>query len=161
MSVRRLSPVPTAIDPRDRAITVVLAEAHEGMRGALRALLTASPALSVVAAAGNLSLTRQHLGAHRPDVLVLDLNMPDGSGLEIISEVRRSSSPTRLLVLGGDESPALAERALAAGASGYLVKDRADEYLEAAVVAVAAGREYLSPDVADGLARRRRALTAG
>jgi two-component system, NarL family, response regulator NreC len=143
------------------AIRVVLAEDHARMRGSLRMVLEHAPGITVCAEAGDLALTRQHLLAHRPDVLVLDLNMRDGSSLAMVSELRMRLHGARVVIISMEDSPQFAKRALAAGASGYILKDHADEELPEAVLATARGREYVSARIASQLSRSRQALTRG
>jgi two-component system response regulator NreC len=143
------------------AITVVVADDHAGMRGSLRALLDDTAGMRVVAEADDLALASRHVEAHRPDVLVLDLRMPDGSSLETLGRLRRLLPGTHVIVVSVDDTPGYARRALAAGASGYVLKDRADADLPDAVRGAAAGEEFVSEPVAGQLARARQALTNG
>lgn len=159
---RHLSAVPDgAGSTADAAITVVIGEAHPIMRDSLRALMEATPGVAVEAEAGNLALTRRHVIGHRPDVLVVDLVMTDGSSIETIRELRRQMPGTHAVVVTMQDAPGFAQRALAAGASGYVLKELAADDLPAAVRAAAAGEEYVSEPVADRLSRARQALTGG
>jgi two-component system, NarL family, response regulator NreC len=124
------------------------------MRASLRTLLNASPGISVRAEAGDLALARQHVAGHRPDVLVLDLFMPDGSSLDTVTDLRERLPETHIVVVSMDDAPGFAARALAAGASGYVLKDDADEHLPEAVRAAARGREYVSEGIASRLPSR-------
>jgi DNA-binding NarL/FixJ family response regulator len=138
-----------------RPVTVVIAEDHRHVRASLRRLLDADPAVVVRAEAADLALTRRHVAHHRPDVLVLDLRMPDRRGLTAICEILQGAPATSVVVLSSDGAPGLAHRALQAGASGYVLKDRAAEELPEAIAAAAAGRQYVSGAVAARLAHRR------
>ncbi len=158
---RHLSAVPAGVDTENELITVVIAEDHAIMRGSLRTLLEATPGVVVAAEAGNLALTRQHVIGHRPDVLVVDLQMPDGSSIQTLSDVRRRNPATHVVVVSIEDAPGFAQRALAAGASGYVLKDLAADDLPAAVLAAAAGEEFVSQPVAERLSRSRHALTDG
>ena len=140
---------------------VVLAEDHALMRRSLRRLLEDSAGIEVAAEASSIALTRQHLAGHRPDVLVLNLSMPDGSSLEFVEELRRQWPQLKIVLMSVDDTPGFAQRALAGGASGYVLKERADEELPEAVTAVVRGERYVSPVVAERLAEIRRALTGG
>jgi two-component system response regulator NreC len=135
----------------ERTLTVVIAERHARMRASLRALLEASPCLHVAAEAGDLALMRQHIAGHRPDVLVLDLRMPDGSGIEALRELSSAGRTPGVVVASADDSPAFARRALAAGAAGFVLKDRADVDLPAAVRAAADGERFVSEPLASRL----------
>ncbi len=142
-------------------VRVVVAEHHPQIRSGLRALLETDPATDVLAESGDLALTRQHVAGHRPDVLVLDLELRDGSSLHAIGEIRRDSPSTRIVALGADDTLGFARSALGAGASGFVLKDRADEELIDAVAAADAGEEYVSGPIRAGLARLHQRLTAG
>ena len=143
----------TAVDQPDEgaesaAISVVIAEDHAMMRGILRGLLEGDEAVSVDAEAGDLVSTRQHVDRYRPDVLVLASRMPDGSSMELIEEFCKRLPGTHVVVLSSEDTPGFAQQALRAGACCFVLKDRADEDLVAAVQAAARGEEYLSEPVA-------------
>lgn len=140
-------------------IRVVLADDHALMRRSLRLLLEHEADLSVIAEAADVATVARHLNSHQPHVLVLDLSMPDGSGIQAIGRLREHAPETQIVVLTGEESPVFAQRALAAGAVGFVVKERADEELPAAVRAAAAGEEYVSAKVAAKLDALHRSLT--
>ena len=129
-------------------VRVVLADDHAIMRSGLRRVLESEADCEVVAEAGTVDDTVRFVGAHKPDVLVLDLNMPDGMSLEAIPRMRESSPETRIVVLTMQSEPAFAREALRAGASGYVLKEAADEELVAAVRAAVDGRSYLNPELA-------------
>lgn len=123
---------------------VVLAENHRQMRDSLRAVLEQTPGVRVAAQAGDLALTCQHLAGHRPDVLVLDLNLPDGSSLQALGEIAAQAPDTRVVIVSSEDAPGFRRLALERGASGYVLKDRADTDLPAAVLAAAAGQRFVS-----------------
>lgn len=101
----------------ERLATVVLADDHAVVRSGLRMLLEAEPDLEVVAEAGDLDATSRYVGAHRPAVLVLDLNMPEGSSLPSIPELLERSPETAIVVLTMQNDPAFAREALRSGPS--------------------------------------------
>jgi two-component system response regulator NreC len=90
--------------------------------------------------------------AHRPNVLVLDLNMPGRPSLEVIPEIREATPETGIVVLTMQEDPAFAREALRAGALGYVLKEAADEELLQAVRLAAEGKTYLNPRLGARLA---------
>ena len=106
-------------------ITVVLADDHTVMRRGLRMLLQAESDLEVVAEAGDVVSAFQHVRAHRPDVLVLDLNMPGGSSVEAVVRLRSFASDTAVVVLTMEHDPEYERSAYAAGACAYVLKDAA------------------------------------
>src|SRR6185295_7574115 len=112
----------------------------------------AESGFEVVAEAGDLESTRRYVRAHRPDVLVLDLNLPEGSSLPAIPELREQSPGTAVVVLTMQQDPAFAREAMRAGALGYVLKHSAGSELVDAVRAAAAGETYLNPKLGAQLA---------
>ena len=92
-------------------------------------------------------------------MLVLDLGMSDGSGLPVIGNLRRSAPETQIVVVTMEDNPGFAQRALAAGACGFVLKDRAEEELAEAVKLAARGESYVTPLLEKRLAALRGALT--
>ncbi len=127
------------------AIRIVIADDHAVVRRGLRQVLDAEAGFEVVAEAGNLDDARRYVRGHHPDVLVLDLNMPGGSSLEHIPEIRTESPGTQIVVLTMQNEPAYARRALSAGALGYVLKEAAEEELVEAIQRAAVGDTYLNP----------------
>jgi two-component system response regulator NreC len=129
----------------------LLADDHVSMRRSLRLLLDGEAGIDVVAEAGDLSTVVRHVHGHTPHVLVLDLRMPGGSSIETIRHLREQMPDTEIVALTMEQSPGFAQRALAAGAVGFVLKDRAATELPAAVRCAALGEEYVSSHVAAGL----------
>jgi two-component system, NarL family, response regulator NreC len=142
-------------------IRVVLAASHALMRSGLRLLLEDEQDIEVIAEAEDLAATVAHVYRDRPQVLVLDLSMPGGSGLDAIVELRESAPDTQIVMLTMNDSAAFAQQALHAGATGLILKDHADSELSQAVRAVSGEEEYVSPRVAERLQAFRRSLTGG
>lgn len=134
-------------EPADASIAIVIADDHQVVRTGLKLLLDSEEDFEVVAEAGDVaSATRTVLG-YKPDVLVLDLNMPDGSSLGAIPKMLSDSPGTNIVVLTMQEDPAFAREALQAGARGYVLKEAADSELVEAVRMAAEGRTYLHPEL--------------
>ncbi|MHB8693059.1 MAG: response regulator [Solirubrobacteraceae bacterium] len=133
-------------------IRLVLADDHSVVRAGLRLLLDNEPDLEVVAEAGNTDDAARYVRGHHPDVLVLDLNMPGESGLELIPRLVQEMPATKIVVLTMQRDPAFARQALSSGALGYVIKDAADEELVQAVRLAAAGRHYINPQLGARLA---------
>jgi len=133
-------------------IRVVLADDHALMRRSLRLLLDSEQGVQVVAEAEDIEAAVRQVHSHKPDVLVLDLRMPGGSSIDTISELGECAPQTRVVVLTMEESPVFAQHALASGALGFVLKDRADSELGEALRAAARGEQYVSPGVAARLA---------
>ena len=134
------------------ASTIVIADDHAVVRSGLRMLLDAEPGLEVVAEAGTVPDAMRLVRAHRPTVAVLDLNMPGGSGLEAIPELRASTPETAIVVLTMQDDPAFARQALQNGALGFVLKEAADEELLQAVHLAVRGETYLNPRLGAKLA---------
>jgi two-component system, NarL family, response regulator NreC len=133
-------------------VTLVLADDHAIVRKGLRLLIDAQEGLNVVAEAGDVPTAERMTRAHRPGVLVLDLNMPGGSSLEAIERLRQQTPATAIVVLTTQDDPAFARQALQAGARGYVLKEAADEELLEAIRLAAAGDTYLNPRLGARLA---------
>jgi two-component system, NarL family, response regulator NreC len=139
----------------DGVATIILADDHPIVRSAVRRLLNAEAGLEVVAEAGDLRETMRHVGAYRPTLLVLDLSMRGGSGLEAIPRLLDASQSTAIVVLTMHNEPAVAREALRAGALGYVLKEAAATELVQALHAAIAGREYLDPRLGARIAQLR------
>lgn len=115
-----------------QTIRIVLADDHTVMRNGLRHLLDDQGDLEVVAEAATTAAALQMVRGHRPDVLVLDLNMPGGSALAAISSIKRFAPHTRIVVLSMESDRGLIRAVKEAGA-GYVHKEAAVERLVAAI----------------------------
>lgn len=131
---------------------IVLADDHEVVRSGLRMVLDAEDRFEVVAEAGDVDSAARYVRGHKPDVLVLDLNMPEGPSLPAIPDILESSPGTQIVVLTMQEDPAFAREALRAGARGYILKHAAGSELIQAVRAAAEGGTYLNPALGAKLA---------
>jgi two-component system response regulator NreC len=138
--------------PASADITVVLADDHAVVRKGLRLLVEAEDGLRVVAEAGNVPDALRMARAHRPNVLVLDLNMPGGSSLEAIPTIREQAPMTAIVVLTMQNDPSFARQALQAGALGFVLKEAADDELLGAIKLAAEGENYLNPRLGARLA---------
>ena len=130
------------------AIRVLLADDHALMRDGLKALLTASAGIQVVAEVGNGRDAVRRAAELRPDVAILDISMPELNGIEAARMLRTGCPGTRVVILSMHSSSEHVFRAFEAGAAGYLLKDSAGSEVQAAVRAVHAGRRYLSGAIA-------------
>ena len=134
------------------AITIVLADDHRLVRAGLRMLLDAEPDMRVVSEAGDIALTERQVIAYHPDVLVLDVNMPEGSSIPAIPGILKSAPGTRVVVMTMHTDPRLARDALRAGATGFVLKAAAETELIQAVRFAAEGRTYLNAELGARLA---------
>ncbi|WP_445151253.1 response regulator transcription factor [Baekduia sp. Peel2402] len=131
------------------SISIVLADDHAVVRRGLRLVLDAEADLEVLAEAGTTDDALRLVKAHRPDVVVLDLNMPGSvaSSLDILPTLASDAPATRVVVLTMQEDPQYARTALAAGANAYVLKEGADSELVEAIRRAAAGEVYLNPQL--------------
>jgi two-component system response regulator NreC len=135
-------------EQRDPGVTtVVLADDHQVVRSGLRMLLDAEDGIEVVAEAGDVQTTLRRVLGYRPNVLVLDLNMPGEQSLPAIPRIRDSAPDTAIVVLTMQADPEFARAALRAGALGYVLKEAADSELVRAIRLAAEGRTYLNPEL--------------
>jgi two-component system, NarL family, response regulator NreC len=133
-------------------VTVVIADDHAVVRKGLRLLIEAEPGLRVLAEAGTVPDALRMAKAHRPKVLVLDLNMPGGSSLEAIPTLRDEAPMTAIVVLTMQNDPSFARQALQSGALGFVLKEAADDELLGAIRLAADGETYLNPRLGARLA---------
>jgi two-component system response regulator NreC len=131
--------------PTGGTIRVVIADDHAVVRRGLRQVLDAQDGFEVVAEASDLADARRYVRGHHPDVLILDLNLPEGLSLGAIPDIRAENPETQIVVLTMQNEPAYAREALSAGALGYVLKEAAESELVEAVQRAAAGDTYLNP----------------
>jgi two-component system response regulator NreC len=136
---------------RTEKVSVLLVDDHAVVRGALKALLEGQEDLEVVGEAGDLESARASVAEKQPNVLVLDVNLPDGLAVDALPQLREAAPQTEVVLLTMERDLTLARQALDAGAKGYLFKDSAHTELIEAVRAAAHGNRHLSPAVAAGL----------
>ena len=129
-------------------IRVFLLDDHEVVRRGIAALLDAETDIEVVGEASTAREARRRIPATLPDVAVLDVRLPDGSGIDVCRDVRQSSPQVACLMLTAYDDEEALRSAVIAGAAGYVIKDiRASKLLEA-VRAAAAGKQLIDPSVA-------------
>jgi DNA-binding NarL/FixJ family response regulator len=121
------------------------------LRAGLRLYLEQDPEITHIDESATGAGTLEQLRAASYDLLILDINMPDRSGIDILRQVRASHPHTRVLVLSGFAEKQYAVNVLRAGASGYVAKDQAPEELRRAVHTVLAGKRYVSETVNEAL----------
>ena len=133
-------------------ISIVLADDHTVVRRALRVLLEEEPGFEVVAEAEDAGGAVRYLRGHKPDVLILDLNMPGRPSLKAIREMKEASPETKIVVLTMQKEPAFARQALQLGVLGYVLKEAAGDELVQAVRSAACGETYVQPALGAKLA---------
>ena len=136
-------------DPADAGpsdpIRILLVDDHTMVRSGLRLLLEEQDDFRVVAEAGDVDGALQCTREHRPQVILLDLNMPGRASLPAIPELLQAAPGTAVVVMTQHDDPEFARAALTGGASGFVLKEAAQSELVDAVHAAAAGRTYLNP----------------
>ena len=136
------------------AIRLLLVDDHPVVRAGLRGMFESDPEFFVVGEAADGAAGAEQAAALRPDVVLMDLQMPGVDGVESIRRIRAMAAPPPVLVLTTYDSDSQILRAVEAGAAGYLLKDSPRETLFAAVRSVAAGGSPLAPSVAARLLGR-------
>jgi len=134
-----------------RPLRILLADDHAILRDGIRALLTDEPDLQVVGEAENGRQALDKARALRPDVVILDIGMPLLNGLEATTQIRRDVPEARVLILTMHQNEEYLAQVLAAGASGYVLKDVAGRELVSAIRQVAQGEPFFSPSMAKTL----------
>jgi two-component system response regulator NreC len=136
-----------------RQITVVLADDHNVIRAGLRAMLEAQPDMRVIGEAADAAAASKLVGDRRPDVLVLDLQMPGAEPRSDIPRLREEATDTAIVVLTMQNDPRSARDLLRAGAAGYVLKQAAERQLGEAIRAAARGDSYIDPELGGALAK--------
>jgi DNA-binding NarL/FixJ family response regulator len=130
-----------------KPIRVLLADDHALVRAGIRALLASLEGVKVVGEAGDGRQALSLVQANRPDLVLMDISMPELNGLDAVAKISRDFPRVRVIILSMHTNEEYVLQALRAGAAGYLLKDAGIAELELAVRAVARGETYLSPPV--------------
>lgn len=133
------------------AYSVVVADDHDIIREGIKNILRKQPDYEVVGEAKNGDEAMEKIGSLKPDILLLDMTMPQKSGLEILGQIRRLSPHTKVLVVSVHKSDAYVMRALKAGVRGYLNKENAADDLLPALRKITSGHVYLSDQISSYL----------
>ena len=123
----------------------MIVDDHAVVRSGLKLLLEGQDDMEVVGEAGDGRTAVFEARAHKPDVILMDVVMPTGSGIEATPEVLKEAPDAKVLILSMQDDPAYVREAFAVGASGYVLKEAADTELVAAVREVASGNHYVHP----------------
>jgi DNA-binding NarL/FixJ family response regulator len=142
-------------------VRVMLADDHPLVRAGVRRVLEGVPGIEVVGEAESGAQALRELATAQPDVLLLDLNMPDGDGFSVLREARSIAPDTHIIVLTIHAQPEYITRAVREGANGYLLKDLAVQDLVAAIDAVVSGGSFFSERAQRALAESLRSGGAG
>ena len=132
-------------------ITVILADDHAVLRDGLRYLLEAAGDIQIISMAGNGQEAVEQARLHCPDVVVMDISMPVMSGIEATRHICEVCAHTKVAILSMHHTTEYVQRAIEAGAVGYLLKDSAGAELVAAIRALNDGKRYISKKIAGGV----------
>lgn len=124
---------------------VVIVDDHAVVRTGLRLLLDAADGIETVGEAGTAREAVFEVRARKPDVVLLDVGLPDRSGIDAAPDVLREAPDAKVLILSMEDDPNYVRQAFAAGASGYILKEAADTELVTALRRVAEGERYVHP----------------
>ena len=138
-------------------IRIVIAEDQRMLLGALASLLDLEEDMQVVGKAGNGEEALKLVSLHQPDICIMDIEMPVKSGLDVAEELKGSSC--KVMILTTFARPGYFERALKAGAHGYLLKDSPSEELASSIRSIMAGRRIYAPELVDGAYLEENPLT--
>jgi DNA-binding NarL/FixJ family response regulator len=145
----------------DEKVSIMLVDDHEVVRTGLRTLLERRPGLAVVAEAGTVAEAVATARQSRPDVIVMDVRLPDGNGVEACREILADFPDTKVLMLTSYADDEAVYGSIMAGASGYLLKQTRGQILSEAIEKVARGESLLDPVVTNKVLERMRALARG
>ena len=141
-------------------IRVMVVDDHSVVREGIRHVLSDTALFAVVGEAGSAAEAIAAVAAWAPDVIVLDVSMPGGSGLHAVAELLERAPAARVLMLSVHEDAEYVLESVRAGAHGYLRKDSTPAELRSAVTALGVGESYFSPQIAGALANALRARSA-
>jgi two-component system response regulator DevR len=142
-------------------LRVMIVDDHEVVREGLRSLLNRKPGMTVVAEAGSVAQAVERALKEQPDVVVMDVRLPDGSGVEACREIRMHLPETRMIMLTSYADDEAIIASIMAGASAYLLKQTRGQQLADAVQAVARGESLLDPKVTQRVLEQMRDMATG
>ena len=126
---------------------ILLADDHGLVRAGIRSLLEKVPGIEVVGEASNGRETLELIKAELPNLVLMDITMPDLGGLEALPRIIKNFPSIKVVILSAHATEEFVSRALRSGAAGYMLKDAATVELELGIKSVAQGRTYLSPSI--------------
>ncbi len=137
-------------------LRILFADDHEIFRAGMRQVLAGDPRIEIVDESADGESALRNIIVKKPDVAIIDFDLPGRNGLELARELRRLRNTTPVLILTAHREESLFDEALATGIRGYLLKDNAATDLLQCIRAVAKGETYLSPTFSSYLLRRGR-----
>jgi len=142
-------------------IRIMLVDDHEVVRMGLRTLLEKRANFAIVGEAGTVEEATAVAASAKPDVIVMDIRLPDGTGVEACREIRGQRPDTRVIMLTSYADDEAIYGSIMAGASGYMLKQTRGQDLASAIERVAAGESLLDPGVTEQVLQRMRSLSEG
>ncbi len=147
----------------ENKLRILLAEDHETVRAGIKMLIDSQSDMEVVGEADNGEIAIRKAGELSPDVIVMDISMPELNGLKATMKIKNVSPKIKILTLTRHTDDGYLQQLIKAGASGYVLKQSAPSELVNAIRAVAAGKKYVDPSLTekmmDGYVRRQTALS--
>ena len=142
----------------DRPLRVLIVDDHEVVREGLRSLLNRREGITIVGDAGTVATAIEEAARLRPDVVIMDVRLPDGSGVEACREIRQENPDTKVIMLTSYADDEAVFASILAGAAGYLLKQTRGQALAEAIEAVSQGGSLLDPAVTQKVLERVRSL---
>jgi len=151
----------TSPQPAERQLRLLVVDDHEVVRQGLVAMLSRRPNFQVVAEAGTVAEALEAARRFQPELVIMDVRLPDGSGIEACRDIRAELPLTRVVILTSYPDEEAVFSAIVAGASGYLLKQVRARDLVAALEAVGRGESLLDPAVTEKVLERVRRIATG
>ncbi len=145
----------------EETVSILIVDDHEVVRMGLRTLLERRPGFTVVGEAGTAQEAVRAARQSQPDVVIMDIRLPEGNGVEACREIREEFPDTKVIMLTSYADDEALFGSIMAGASGYLLKQTRGQSLAAAIEKVAKGESLLDPAVTNKVLERMRRLAAG
>ena len=141
-------------------LTILIVDDHPIFRHGLRDILSREVDFNVIGEAGDGEKALEFIRSRKPNIAVLDVEMPKLSGLDLAERVQREELPVSLLVLTMYEEESIFDRAMKLGVMGYIIKDSADDDIVQAIRMVARGDYFISPALVSHAVKKRRSVTS-
>jgi len=132
---------------RNQSIQILIVDDHAIVRQGLRMVLSLRPELTIVGAVGTAAEALQMTLDKQPDLILLDLVLPERDGVTLIPELRKLSPKSKILILSGVQNVSLVRKAVAAGTDGYVLKEVTPDELTQAISQVHAGQSFMHPQI--------------
>ncbi|MGM0650704.1 MAG: response regulator [Bacteroidota bacterium] len=132
-------------------ITVIIVDDHDLVRDGIRSLLSTSPEIHVLDEAGDYYELKQKLNKENPDVILVDINLPEISGVEVVRKLQPDYPEMKFLMLSMFTNEEFVVNSVKAGAKGYLPKNTTTDELREAIIAVHQGKEYFSKSISENV----------